>query len=150
MCIRDRGEFDGLNKFREWILNYSIEIEGINEVLATEEELNTIDSEAKKFVKEGQKKAWENYQNSINEIKNSVLPLIENLKSQNVEIVSEIEKFNKIISVAKKDIFHLARKALILTRGTQSTERQNPVSYTHLDVYKRQTVTKLLRWRLEL
>ena len=119
------GEFDGLNKFREWILNYSIEIEGKNEVLATEEELNTIDSEAKKFVKEGQKKAWENYQNSINEIKNSVLPLIENLKSQNVEIVSEIEKFNKIISVAKKDIFHLARKALILTRGTQSTERQN-------------------------
>ena len=99
-------------------MNYSIEIEGKNEVLATEEELNTIDSEAKKFVKEGQKKAWENYQNSINEIKNSVLPLIENLKSQNVEIVSEIEKFNKIISVAKKDIFHLARKALILTRGT--------------------------------
>jgi len=123
--LKWEGEFDGLNKFREWILNYSIEIEGINEVLATEEELNTIDSEAKKFVKEGQKKAWENYQNSINDIKNSVLPLIENLKSQNVEIVSEIEKFNKIISVAKKDIFHLARKALILTRGTQSTERQN-------------------------
>ncbi|HCN10872.1 MAG TPA: transketolase, partial [Chryseobacterium sp.] len=123
--LKWEGEFDGLNKFREWILNYSIEIEGKNEVLATEEELNTIDSEAKKFVKEGQKKAWENYQNSINDIKNSVLPLIENLKSQNVEIVSEIEKFNKIISVAKKDIFHLARKALILTRGTQSTERQN-------------------------
>ena len=122
--LKWEGEFDCLNKFREWILNYSIEIEGKNEVLATEEELNTIDSEAKKFVKEGQKKAWENYQNSINEIKNSVLPLIENLKSQNVEIVSEIEKFNKIISVAKKDIFHLARKALILTRGTQSTERQ--------------------------
>ena len=123
--LKWEGEFDCLNKFREWILNYSIEIEGKNEVLATEEELNTIDSEAKKFVKEGQKKAWENYQNSINEIKNSVLPLIENLKSQNVEIVSEIEKFNKIISVAKKDIFHLARKVLILTRGTQSTERQN-------------------------
>ncbi len=122
--LKWEGEFDGLNKFREWILNYSIEIEGKNEVLATEEELNTIDSEAKKFVKEGQKKAWENYQNSINDIKNSVLPLIENLKSQNVEIVSEIEKFNKIISVAKKDIFHLARKVLILTRGSQSTERQ--------------------------
>ena len=123
--LKWEGEFDCLNKFREWILNYSIEIEGKNEVLATEEELNTIDSEAKKFVKEGQKKAWENYQNSINEIKNSVLPLIENLNSHFVEFVSEIEKFNKIISVAKKDIFHLARKALILTRGTQSTERQN-------------------------
>ena len=123
--LKWEGEFDGLAKFREWILDYSIEIEGNNEVLATVEELDDFDSEAKKLVKDGQKKAWENYQNSISELKNSVLPLIENLKSQNAEIGSEIDKFNKIISVAKKDIFHLARKTLLLTRGTNSTERQN-------------------------
>ncbi|MBN8623188.1 MAG: transketolase [Flavobacteriales bacterium] len=123
--LKWEGEFDGLAKFREWILDYSIEIEGKNEVLATVEELDAIDSEAKKIVKDGQKKAWENYQNSISELKNSVLPLIENLKSQNAEVGSEIDKFNKIISVAKKDIFHLARKTLLLTRGTNSAERQN-------------------------
>ena len=51
--------------------------------------------------------------------------MVENLKSQNTEINSEIEKFNKIISVAKKDIFHLVRKSLLLTRGTNPAERQN-------------------------
>ena len=119
------SEFDGLIKFKEWILNYSIEIEGKEQVLATLEELENIEKEAKKSVKDGQKTAWENYQKSIAELKNSVLPLVENLKSQNTEINSEIEKFNKIISVAKKDIFHLVRKSLLLTRGTNPAERQN-------------------------
>jgi Pyruvate/2-oxoglutarate dehydrogenase complex, dehydrogenase (E1) component, eukaryotic type, beta subunit len=56
-------------------------------------------------------------------LKNQVLPLVEKLNG-NAEVAEEIAKFNKIISVAKKDIFHLARKALLLTRGTSSTERQ--------------------------
>lgn len=117
------GEYDGLVKFREWILNYSIEIEGNEEILATSEELDAIDSEAKKTVKDGQKKAWENYQGAINELKNKILPLVEKLNS-NAEVAEELNKFNKLISVAKKDIFHLARKTLLLTRGTDSTERQ--------------------------
>ena len=117
------GEYDGLVKFREWILNYSVEIEGNEEILATSEELDAIDSEAKKSVKDGQKKAWENYQGAINELKNKILPLVEKLNS-NAEVAEELNKFNKLISVAKKDIFHLARKTLLLTRGTDSTERQ--------------------------
>jgi TPP-dependent pyruvate/acetoin dehydrogenase alpha subunit len=42
------SQFDGLVKFREWILNYSIEIEGKEEVLATAEELDAIDKKLKK------------------------------------------------------------------------------------------------------
>lgn len=118
-------EFDGLVQFKEWILNYSIEIEGSEQQLATNDELEKIETDAKKFVKDGQKKAWENYQNSISDLKNSVIPLVESLKSANPEIGTEIEKFNKIISVAKKDIFHLVRKSLLLTRGKNLTERQN-------------------------
>ena len=128
-------DFDGLSKFKEWILNYSIEIEGKEEVLATSEELDAVDSEAKKFVKEGQKKAWENYQNSITEIKNSIIPLVENLKLQNEEVAAELEKFNKIISVAKKDIFHLARKVLLLTRTNLTAERQQLQQKTE-ELYK--------------
>lgn len=121
--LKWESEFDGLVKFKEWILNYSIEIEGNEQQLATEEDLENIESEAKKFVKDGQKTAWENYQKTITNLKNSVFPLVENLKSQNTEIEIEIEKFNKIISVAKKDIFHLVRKSLLLTRGNNSKER---------------------------
>ncbi|MPT32985.1 MAG: transketolase [Chryseobacterium sp.] len=118
------SEFDGLLKFREWILDYNIEIEGQEEVLATIEELDSIDSEAKKLVKEGQKRAWEYYQNTISEIKNKVLPMIELLQNQNSEIGTLIENFKKIISVSKKDVFSLVRKSLLVTRTNHSSERQ--------------------------
>ena len=122
--LRWEADFDGLEKFKEWILNYSIELEGKEEILATVEELENIEKEAKKIAKDGQKKAWENYRNSIEILKNEVLPLVENLKSQNSEVESELRKFGSLISYAKKDVFSLMRKVLLLTRTHQSTERQ--------------------------
>ena len=122
--LRWEADFDGLEKFKEWILNYSIEIEGKEEILATVEELENIEKEAKKIAKDGQKKAWNNYRNSIEVIKNEVLPLVENLKSQNSEVEAELQKFGSLISYAKKDVFSLMRKVLLLTRTHQSTERQ--------------------------
>ena len=122
--LRWEADFDGLEKFKEWILNYSIELEGKEEILATVEELENLEKEAKKIAKDGQKKAWENYRNSIEVIKNEVLPLVENLKSQNSEVEAELQKFGSLISYAKKDVFSLMRKVLLLTRTHQSTERQ--------------------------
>ena len=122
--LKWEADFDGLEKFKEWILNYSIELEGKEEILATVEELENIEKEAKKIAKDGQKKAWENYRNSIEVIKNEVLPLVENLKSQNSEVEAELQKFGSLISYAKKDVFSLMRKVLLLTRTHQSTERQ--------------------------
>ena len=122
--LRWEADFDGLEKFKEWILNYSIEIEGKEEILATVEELENIEKEAKKIAKDGQKKAWENYRNSIEVLKNEVLPLVENLKFQNSEVEAELQKFGSLISYAKKDVFSLMRKVLLLTRTHQSTERQ--------------------------
>lgn len=117
------SQFDGLVKFREWILNYSIEIEGKEEIIATIEELDAIDEEAKKKVKAGQKNAWESYQKTITDLIQSVLPLVENLKGQNTEIENYIGQFNKLVSKAKKDAFHMVRKSLLVTRGTNSAER---------------------------
>lgn len=122
--LKWEADFDGLEKFKEWILNYSIELEGKEEILATVEELENIEKEAKKIAKDGQKKAWENYRNSIEVIKNEVLPLVKNLKSQNSEVEAELQKFGSLISYAKKDVFSLMRKTLLLTRTHQSTERQ--------------------------
>ncbi|AZB10741.1 transketolase [Chryseobacterium sp. G0162] len=117
------AEFDGLVKFKEWILNYSIEIDGKEEVIATAEELDAIDEEAKKVAKAGQKTAWDNYQAAIKELIQSIVPLVENLKGQNTEVETALTHFNKLVSKAKKDVFHLARKALLATRGTNSAER---------------------------
>lgn len=116
------GEHDGLVKFREWILNYSVELEGREEILATAEDLDAIEAEAKKTVKEGQKKAWDNYQAPILAMRSEVLSMVEKLQ-QNAGVAEEVSRFNKLISVAKRDVFHLARKVLLVTRGTDSAER---------------------------
>jgi len=121
--LKWESEFDGMLKFREWILDYSIEIEGNEEYLASVEELDSIDSESKKLVKDGQKKAWESYQKTISDLKNEVLPFVESIKNQNVEVAQLIENFNKIISKSKRDIFHLVRQSLLVTRAQNSAER---------------------------
>ena len=123
--LKWEGEFDGLVQFKQWILNYSIEIEGDEQQLATLEELKNIEEEAKKYVKNGQKKAWENYQKTITELKDSVLPWVEALQAKNSEVGPEMEKYKAVISVAKKDIFQLIRRSLLLTRKNPSSERQN-------------------------
>ncbi|WP_312207150.1 alpha-ketoacid dehydrogenase subunit alpha/beta [Epilithonimonas hominis] len=117
------SEFDGLIKFREWILDYNIDIDGNEEFLATSEELDLIDAEAKKLVKEGQKRAWEAYQKTISDLALEVLPLVEALAKTNSEINNLIENFNKIISKSKRDIFHLVRKTLLMTRDSHSPEK---------------------------
>lgn len=128
-------EFDGMVKFREWVLDYSIEIEGNDEYLASVEELDTIDSEAKKLVKDGQKKAWESYQKTISDLKNEVLPFVESVKNQNVEVTQLIENFNKIISISKRDIFHLVRQLLLITRSQNSPER-NALKSKYEEIFK--------------
>lgn len=116
-------EFDCLHKFKEWILNYSIEIEGEQQILATVEELENIDKEAKSYVREKQKKAWADYRASIDEIQGQVLPLVETLKSQK-EVAELLEKFSKLVSIGKKEIFALVRKTLWATKTQHSAERQ--------------------------
>jgi len=133
--LKWESEFDGMLKFREWILDYSIEIEGNEEYLASVEELDSIDSESKKLVKDGQKKAWESYQKTISDLKNQVLPFVESIKNQNIEVVQLIENFNKIISKSKRDIFHLVRQSLLVTRAQNSAER-NALKSQYEEIFK--------------
>ena len=119
-------EFDCLNKFREWILNYSIQIDGEEQTLSSVEELYEIEKEAKAFVREQQKKAWAEYRESIDHIQNQVLPLVKQFGNQ-PEVAALLEKFSALITVGKKDIFALVRKVLWATREQNTSERQNLV-----------------------
>ena len=119
-------EFDCLNKFREWILNYSIEIDGEEQTLSSVEELDEIEKEAKAFVREQQKKAWAEYRASIDHIQNQVLPLVKQFENQ-PEVAALLEKFSALVTVGKKDIFALVRKVLWATREQNTSDRQNLV-----------------------
>ena len=119
-------EFDCLNKFREWILNYSIQIDGEEQTLSSVEELEEIEKEAKAFVREQQKKAWAEYRASIDHIQNQVLPLVKQFENQ-PEVAALLEKFSALVTVGKKDIFALVRKVLWATREQNTSDRQNLV-----------------------
>ena len=119
-------EFDCLNKFREWILNYSIQIDGEEQTLSSVEELDEIEKEAKAFVREQQKKAWAEYRESIDHIQNQVLPLVKQFENQ-PEVAALLEKFSALVTVGKKDIFALVRKVLWATREQNTSDRQNLV-----------------------
>lgn len=124
--INFETEFDCLNKFREWILNYSIQIDGEEQTLSSVEELDEIEKEAKAFVREQQKKAWAEYRESIDHIQNQVLPLVKQFENQS-EVAALLEKFSALVTVGKKDIFSLVRKVLWATREQNTSDRQNLV-----------------------
>ena len=124
--INFETEFDCLNKFREWILNYSIQIDGEEQTLSSVEELDEIEKEAKAFVREQQKKAWAEYRASIDNIQNQVLPLVKQFENQ-PEVAALLEKFSALVTVGKKDIFALVRKVLWATREQNTSDRKNLV-----------------------
>src|SRR5690606_34486837 len=115
-------EFDGITKFKEWILNF----DAGEEKIATTEELETLETEAKKEVKSAQKQAWEDYLNPLLELKNTALGLLENLANQSPNksfIESEINSLKAKQTPFKKDIYSVIRKAFRLTRGENNSAK---------------------------
>lgn len=109
-------EFDGIVKFKEWILNF----DAGDEKLATEEELAEIENQTKKEVKEAQKQAWEDYLNPVISLKNTAVELLEKLANESSNksfIESEIQTLKGKQVPFKKDIYSAIRKVFRITRG---------------------------------
>lgn len=116
-------EFDGIGKFKEWILNF----DAGDEKLATEETLNQIEEEAKKEVKTAQKQAWEDYLNPLLNLKNHAVELLEKFASESPNksfIESEINSLKSKQTPFKKDVYSVVRKVFRLTRGENSSSKQ--------------------------
>ncbi|MGP1500806.1 MAG: alpha-ketoacid dehydrogenase subunit alpha/beta [Bergeyella cardium] len=116
------AEYDGLAKFKEWILEYSVTLDKKKHPLATLEELETIENEAKKEVKEAQKASWAAYRKPIDDAKAEVYPLVKALSEGNENIKQELDAFDKIVTIGKKDIFHLGRQALLFSVNSPQKE----------------------------
>lgn len=115
-------EFDGIAKFKEWILNF----DSGEEKLATEEELAQIETDAKKEVRSIQKQAWADYQNPILELRNKVISMLEGLTAQSPNkafLEADINGLKAKTILAKKDIYVVVRKALRQTREESSAAR---------------------------
>ena len=102
------AEFDCLAQMRNWLIENN---------LATAEELDTIDSEAKKEVSEGKKAAWTAFTTPIKEEQNELVALLNSIAASSANKVF-IEKYAADLAAIKepirKEIITTARKVLRL------------------------------------
>jgi len=111
------------NRIREWILE-----EGI----ASEEELNEIEKEAKDKVKSEKQAAWKAFTGEMKEELNRVADLLDKLASASgkSEEIKEIEKqMNAPMVPLRKDIISAAKQALRAVRGQQSEAKEKLVEW---------------------
>jgi len=111
------------NRIREWILE-----EGI----ASEEELNEIEKEAKDKVKSEKQAAWKAFTGEMKEELNRVADLLDKLASASgkSEEIKEIEKqMNAPMVPLRKDIISAAKQALRAVRGKQSEAKEKLVEW---------------------
>lgn len=108
-------EFDGITKLREYILANNF---------ATETELDEIDILAEQRVKNARKKAWDNFQNPILEMRNELINLVNqsNCKCNNRDKISQIiSQLEKISEPIHKDTLAASRKILYNSNCSCST-----------------------------
>ena len=102
-------------RMRDWILDNGI---------ATQSELELIESDSKAFVKKAKEEAWDSYSNPIKNSRLDVIPLLNDLKNDfnNFGLVSIVEELERIKEPHNKDILSTGRKILRLLAGQNSSK----------------------------
>jgi pyruvate/2-oxoglutarate/acetoin dehydrogenase E1 component/TPP-dependent pyruvate/acetoin dehydrogenase alpha subunit len=116
-------EYDCLLKFREWIESSDI---------ASIDELDTIESEAKIHVNVSKKNAWENYLGPIKAEVNELVEYLNDLAAscqKNSEITTLIDELKNINEPIRKDIATTINKALRITYNEDNLSRERLVSF---------------------
>lgn len=112
-----------VTKFKEWI---------IKEEIATEEELEELDKEARDEVHKEQKKAWEAFQNPIIEEKMVILHLLDRAIKEYPK-AAKLSSYKSILNRKKKplrrDVISIARRTLIELRGRESDVKSELVNW---------------------
>lgn len=109
-------EFDCIAQFKLWILDFKNQT---GKDLATKEELDTIQKEAKKIVRDEKAKAWKNFITPIKQEQTHVVQLVSELASEsnNSALISKINTdLERIDEPIRKDIVSTAKRAVRLTR----------------------------------
>ena len=134
------AEYDCLLQMRNWVLESAV---------ATEEELVEIESEAKRYVKECQKAAWDAFHRVLIQEAKEVAVLLE---------AFQLDHFNKLAAtlkanaeVTRTDVFVAIRKAVRYLAKDQSEAKQNLLNWykRNLDLNKERYNSKLFTNSIE-
>ncbi|MCY2686902.1 alpha-ketoacid dehydrogenase subunit alpha/beta [Salinimicrobium sp. TH3] len=116
-------EHDCNKKMREWMIETNI---------ATDEELQNIEKDIKKQVRDGKKAAWEAHTAPVKNKLKDVIPVLQRVaeSSQNKNFILQLKnelQGNK--EPLKRDILVASRKALRFLRGEESPARQELLNF---------------------
>lgn len=119
-------EFDCNKKMREWMIRFAI---------ATEEECDTIESEAKEYAQQERKAAWDNFNNPVQQSIRELTSILDEAigTSENAERINEIK--NGLITALdpiKKDILIAARNALIILSQENNAARNKLLDWKNV------------------
>ena len=116
-------EMDCIEKFREFIINAEI---------ATAEELEEIDKEAKKYVREQKGEAWKEFSQLIKADLDKAVSLINAMAKESangVFIEKVAEELKNTMGPIKRDIFSATYKALKYMRGESSAAKDQMIAW---------------------
>ena len=135
-------EHDCIIKMRGWMIESAI---------ATEEEIAELEETAKKFVKDTQKEAWNEFLDVIRQEQAEVIKLINNLANGNHVLAKIASQLAATPDALRRDVVAAARKAIRLSLNIDNADRKALVKwYTdHVDVFEEAYSSRLHTESLE-
>jgi pyruvate/2-oxoglutarate/acetoin dehydrogenase E1 component/TPP-dependent pyruvate/acetoin dehydrogenase alpha subunit len=107
-------EYDCILQMRKWMIESAI---------ATEEEIASIENEAKVFVRNAQKEAWNEFLGGVKEEKKEAVDLINALAGHDASLLKITQQLTSAPDALRKELLSAARKALRSTINSPSAER---------------------------
>ncbi|MEE1885419.1 alpha-ketoacid dehydrogenase subunit alpha/beta [Pedobacter flavus] len=114
------AEYDCIAQMRKWM---------IETALSTEQELDELEEIARKFVKEAQKEAWNDFINDIAAEKNKAIALLQNLGNEVSGLDVLINSLVKSADAQRKEIYSAIRKALRMAVQVSSPAKNDLINW---------------------
>lgn len=118
-------EYDCLVQFKKWILDNKI---------VSDEEIQTIEKEAKTVAKSARENAWKGFINDIKKDQDVAVEILEALGDESahggtiLQIVSELKS---TLNSIRLDTFKVVKKVLRITRNEETSARASLVAWLH-------------------
>ncbi|HEV8080561.1 MAG TPA: thiamine pyrophosphate-dependent enzyme [Chitinophagaceae bacterium] len=119
-------DWDCIRQMKEWILS---------NVLAEENELEHIETEAKKFVRESKKNAWEKYINPIKDQVTQTVDLLKNLEFKNPEIKKIADELSAHREPQRRDVMKSLATAIEFNNDPAIAKHYDELTTINKDLY---------------
>lgn len=113
-------EYDCIPQMRKWMIESAV---------ATSEELDELENEAKKFVREMQKEAWDEFLLAIKQEQSEVIRMINDVANGDVDVIKIVNELANTPDALRREVMMAARKVIRHSVKVPSVNRDKLVSW---------------------